>query len=313
MKKSVIGVFLFVLLLQPAMGVKAQGQDYPTKPIQLLVGFAAGGLADTTARALAKQLEAALGKPVLVVNKPGAGGALGVMAVKAAKPDGYTIGICPTVVYTYNPLVQKVQYSADDFKFFGAAGKTQEAFVSAPDSPWKDFKGLVEYAKKHPGLSYASMQPVGDKIASYIAKKEGVQWRGIPTKGGEEVMTAILGKHVDFGYSGGIHASFVRAGKMITLGGTGDKRLLGSPEVPTLQEQGYDVQIITYMLLSAPKTTPDFIIKKLEEASKRAAKDAAFVELLEKKLQVSAAYLDSGQTEEHLKSQIKMMKKLVQQ
>jgi len=265
--------------------------DFPTKPIEMQVAYAAGGLADSMARAIAKNMEETLGQPVVVVNKPGAGGALGVTALKNAKPDGYTIGVVTGITLTYTPLVEKVSYTLDDFKYLASVGRFQEAFVAPPDKPYKNFKELVAYAKKNPGLTYASMHPIAENILSAVAKKEGIEWRAIPTKGGSEVMTAVVGKHVDFGFSGGIHPPFVKAGDMIVLAGLGQKRLLASPEVPTLMEFGYDLFFDNDNILFVPKGTPDEVAKKLTAAIEKAAKDPKYVELLQTKFLIPALCL----------------------
>jgi tripartite-type tricarboxylate transporter receptor subunit TctC len=265
--------------------------DFPTKSIEMQVAYAAGGLADSMARAIAKNMEETLGQPVVVVNKPGAGGALGVTALKNAKPDGYTIGVVTGITLTYTPLVEKVSYTLDDFKYLASVGRFQEAFVAPPDKPYKNFKELVAYAKKNPGLTYASMHPIAENILSAVAKKEGIEWRAIPTKGGSEVMTAVVGKHVDFGFSGGIHPPFVKAGDMIVLAGLGQKRLLASPEVPTLTEYGYDLFFDNDNILFVPKGTPDDVAKKLTAAIEKAAKDPKYVELLQTKFLIPALCL----------------------
>ena len=158
--------------------------DFPQREIQVIVGAAAGGLVDAAARNLAKPMEEMLGRPVVVVNKPGAGSALALTAIKNAKADGYTIGVNPGVAYTYDPHARKVDYTVEDFQYLAAVAQFQWAYVCAPDKPWKDFKGLVAHAKKNPGMAYATMHPVGENILKYVARKEGIQWRAIPTKGG---------------------------------------------------------------------------------------------------------------------------------
>lgn len=289
MRRTSFALLWFAFVM---MGVTpAFAADFPAKPIEMQVAYAAGGLADSMARAIAKNMEETLGQPVVVVNKPGAGGALGVTFLKSAKPDGYTIGVVTGITLTYTPLVEKVSYSLEDFKYLASVGRFQEAFVAPPDKPYKNFKELVAYAKKNPGMTYASMHPIAENILTAIAKKEGVDWRAIPTKGGSEVMTAVVGKHVDFGFSGGIHPPFVRAGDMIVLAGLGKNRLLASPEVPTLIEYGYDLFFDNDNILYVPKGTPDDVTKKLTATIEKAAKDPKYVELLQTKFLISALCL----------------------
>lgn len=279
--------------------VPAWAQAFPTKPVEMHVAYAAGGLADSMARGIAKSMEDSLGQPVIVLNKPGAGGALAVTALKNAKPDGYTMCVVTAITLTYTPLVEKVGYTLDDFTPLASIGRFQEAYVSSPEKPWKTFKELVAYAKRHPGLTFASMHPIGENILTAVARNEGIEWRSIPTKGGAEVMTAVIGKHVDFGFSGGIHTSFVKAGEMIVLAGLGKQRLLASPEVPTLKELGYDIFFENDNVVLLPKGVPEPVTRKLGEAIEKAAKDPKYVELLQNKFYIPAI---SQKGEELIKS-----------
>ena len=310
MRKTSFALLLFAFV---TMGVApAFAADYPTKPIEMQVAYAAGGLADSMARAVAKNMEGTLGQPVVVVNKPGAGGALGVTALKNAKPDGYTIGVVTGITLTYTPLVEKVSYTMEDFKYLASVGRFQEAFVAPPDKPYKNFKELVAYAKKNPGMTYASMHPIAENILTAIAKKEGLDWRAIPTKGGSEVMTAVVGKHVDFGFSGGIHTSFVKAGEMIVLAALGKQRLLASPDVPTLIESGYDLFFDNDNIIFAPKGIPDDAAKKLTAAIGKAAKDPKYVELLQSKLFIPALSLTGDDVAKSLQEGIKVNQKFIE-
>ncbi len=286
--------------------------DFPEKEIQIIVGAAAGGLVDTAARNLAKPMEETFGKPVVVINKPGAGSALALAAIKNAKPDGYTIGVNPGVPYTYDPHVQKVDHQVGDFQYLAAIAQFQWAFVSTPAKPWQDFKGLVAYAKKNPGMAYATMHPVGETIMKYVAKREGIEWRAVPTKGGAEVMTAILGNHVEFGYSGGIHVTHVQAVKMIVLAGHGSNRLMANPEVPTLNELGYEISFDDYVVVTAPKGVPEPVVTILSQAVEKAAKDARYTDLLEKKLFVPAVYIGGAETLKSIREQSEFHRKLIE-
>ena len=310
MRKVSVALLLFAFVM---LGVTpAFAADFPTKPIEMQVAYAAGGLADSMARVIAKSMEESLGQPVVVVNKPGAGGALGVTALKSAKPDGYTIGVVTGITLTYTPLVEKVSYTMEDFKYLASVGRFQEAFVAPPDKPYKNFKDLVAYAKKNPGLTYASMNPIAEYILTAIAKKEGLDWRAIPTKGGSEVMTAVMGKHVDFGFSGGIHTSFVKAGEMIVLAGLGKKRLLASPDVPTLIESGYDFFFDNDNIVYAPKGIPDDVAKKLTAAIEKAAKDPKYIELLQTKFFIPALCLTGEELGKSIQEGIKANQKFIE-
>lgn len=309
MRKIVFALLLSVFVILRV--APAFAADFPAKPIEMQVAYAAGGLADSMARAIAKNMEETLGQPVVVVNKPGAGGALGVTALKSAKPDGYTIGVVTGITLTYTPLVQKTNYSLEDFGYLASVGRFQEAFVAPPDKPYKTFKELVAYAKKNPGLTYASMHPIAENILTAIARKEGIEWRAIPTKGGSEVMTAVVGKHVDFGFSGGIHPPFVKAGDMIVLAGLGKKRLLASPDVPTLMECGYDLFFENDNILFVPKGIPDDVAGKLTAAIEKAAKDPKYVDLLQNKFLIPAVCLTGDELTKSIQEGTKANQRLL--
>lgn len=311
-KRMGLGLLLGCIVFFFIASVGAAAKGFPTKPIDMLVAYRAGGLVDTMARAVAQNMEKSLGQPIVVINKAGAGGALALTALKNSRPDGYTIGVSTANSVSFTPLVEKVGYTLNDFDYLGSVGQFQEAIVSLPDRPWKNFKELIEYSKKHPGLSFASMDPIGTKILEFIAKKEGIEWRAIPTKGGAAVMTAILGKHVDFGFSGGIHVSYCKAGKMIVLAGMESKRLIAFPNVPTLKEFGYDVVFQNNCIVAMPKGAPEAVISKLSVAIANAAKEPKYVDLLENKLEIPAVYHGGEELQKSMREFNARMRNLLQ-
>jgi len=265
--------------------------EYPDRPIQILVGFKAGGGVDTMARMLAQKAGDVLGQPVVVVNKAGAGGAIAAKEIIHAEPDGYTL--CFNVVLTFAawPYMTTVDYTEDDFTYVGAVGKFQEAFVSLPDKPWKDWKGLIAYAKEKGPLNVAVMTPYDKEVLKYIAKKDGVEFNLVPTQGGAAVMTQVLGNHVDFGFSGGIHGQYVKAGKMMVLAGHGAERLIGTPEVPTLKELGYPIALENYNVVVGPKGLPEEVVQKLAGAFEKAVQSPEYQDLMKNKLDFPPLFL----------------------
>jgi tripartite-type tricarboxylate transporter receptor subunit TctC len=286
--------------------------EYPSKPIQMMVGFRAGGMLDTQARVLAKPLGDILGQPVVVVNKPGGGGGVAPTLLKSAKPDGYTLCLTTATAYSFNTHTLKTEYSLDDFKFLAVVAVGQEAFVSTPDRPWKDFKELVEYAKAHPGMTWASLTPIDKVFLRYIGKLEGIEWNAVPVKGGAGMIPAVLGKQVDFGFSGGIHYTYVKAGKMIVLAGMGKKRLLAFPDIPTLKELGYDAVLEQFITISAPRGISDSIVKKLSQALSDAVKDANYLDLLNNKLHSPPIFLGPDDLEQAIREQSNSYKKMIE-
>jgi tripartite-type tricarboxylate transporter receptor subunit TctC len=257
------------------------------------------------ARLLSKKAGVILGQPVVVVNKAGGGGAIAAKETLKAKPDGYTLCFSITLTSAAWPYMTKVKYTENDFTYISAVGKFQEAFVSLPDKGWTDWKGLITYAKKQGPLNVAVMTPYDKQVLRYIAKKEGVEFNMVPTKGGAAVMTQILGGHVDFGFSGGIHYKYVKAGKMIVLVGHGAERLIGTPEIPTLKELGYNVALENYCIISGPKGMPDDVTQKLGKAFGQAVQSSEYQDLMQNKLHFPALFIGPDE----LPSKIKTMSK----
>lgn len=279
--------------------------EYPDRPVKILVGFRAGGTVDTMARLISKKAGDILGQPVVVVNKPGGGGAIAAKETLRAKPDGYTLSFNIVLTYAAWPHMTKVKYTEDDFTYIAAVGKFQEAFVSLPNKGWTDWKGLIAYAKKQGPLNVSVMTPYDKQVLRYIAKKEGVEFNLVPTKGGSAIMTQVLGNHVDFGFSGGIHYQYVKAGKMIVLVGHGQERLIGTPDVPTLKELGYNIALENYNVVAGPKGMPDDVTQKLGKAFGQAVQSAEYQDLMKNKLHFPALFIGP----EELSLKIKAMSK----
>jgi len=309
-RKVVVLGLSVVFVLTFGLAVLANA-EYPTKPIKMLIGYRAGGSADSMARMLAKPLGDILGQPVVIVNKPGAGGGVAATALKNSKPDGYTLCMTTAITYTFNPHAGKCEYTIDDFQFIAAVAKFQEAFVSTPDRPWKDFKGLIKYAKAHPGLTWSSQSPIDKVFLRYIGKKEGIEWNPVPVKGGAGMIPAVLGKHVDFGFSGGIHYSYVKAGKMIVLATPRPERLVAAPEVPTLKELGYDVTLTNFNMAAAPNGVPESVVKKLADAFSRAVKDPDYVDLLKNKLHFPPIFLGPDDLERTIREESESYRRMI--
>jgi tripartite-type tricarboxylate transporter receptor subunit TctC len=285
---------------------------YPTGPVKLMGNMRVGGTIDTYARTLARPLGDILGQPVVVVNKAGAGGRIGVMELKKAKPDGYTLMVFPSGPFVLDLHVKKVDYTLGDYTYIAAVNEAQPVFVTTPDKPYKNFKELVEYAKTHPGLTWGSLSQTDKSILWFIGQQEGIDWNPVPFKGGSAARPAILGGHVDFGFSAGGHYPLVEAGKLIILAQLGEKRSTTLPGVPTLKELGYNIATQDITLVAGPKGVPDFIVKKLSDALSKAVADPAYVDLLDNQFHAPRLFLRPDETENALKKQDEFVKKMIQ-
>lgn len=310
MKKRATGWIVIYIMLGILVCSAPALADYPERPIQLMAGFQAGGNVDAVARILAKSSSSLLGQPVVVENKPGAGGGVASTTLKNAKPDGYTLCINMSTAFTFIP--GDISYSVDDFIYIAAAGKAQEAFVSSSEAPWQDWKAMIAEAKKR-NMTYASMIPLDKIFTRAIAKKEGVQFSAIPTKGGAEIITSVLGKHSDFGFSGGLHYSYAKAGQITVLAGLGAERLAEFPETPTLKELGYDIVFENYVVITAPKGVPDAVIQKLSAAFAKAIQDPEYVNMMKNNVHWVPLYLNPAQTTTAIREMSASFKKMMEE
>lgn len=290
MAPSSIFSLLTAIFLASSTMAKA---EWPEKPITLIVGFGAGGVTDIATRAIGEIVSRKLGQPVVVENRPGAGGAIAATALTKMKPDGYNIVSTISTTITLDPQITQLGYSLDDFTYVAAVGEFPEAFISLPSKGWKTLNDAVAAGKAGNGrMTFASNTALDRLIASAIAKKSGISLAPMPTRGGSEVVTQVMGGHVDFGYSAGAYYQQAKAGDLAVLAILGERRLAGFPEVPTLLELGYGITSTSAILFVAPKGLPPEIKTKLETAFAAAAADPAIVDMMSKRS--LSAFMQTG-------------------
>ena len=262
----------------------AAAQEFPTKPIELVLPFGAGGSHDLTARAVASVAQPYLGQPLLVVLKPGGGGAVGSQHVSRAKPDGYTLLFGGTGPNTIFALVQKAPTGPDQFLPVARINHSPAVFAVRNEAPWKTLREVVEHAKKNPGkFAFANTGTWGaaDLPMRLIAQAAAIDYNNIPHDGGGPATLAVLGGHADatFGFAPQLIPQF-NAGKLRALAVTGARRLGTLPQVPTVREEGYDVTFTMWRAVLAPKGTPPAIVEKLEAAFRKMSEDKSFQALI---------------------------------
>jgi len=262
----------------------ASAQDFPTKPVELVLPFGPGGSHDLTARAVASVAQPHLGQPLLVVLRPGGGGAVGSQAVIRAKPDGYTLLFGGSGPNTTFALVQKAPIGPDQFTPVARINYSAPILATRTDAPFKSFKELVEYAKKNPGkVNFANSGPWGaaDLPMRMIGRAAAFEYNNIPHDGGGPALLAVLGGHADitFGFTAQLMPQ-IAAGKIRPLVITDVRRHPDLPNVPTVKDEGYDVVFTMWRSVLAPKATPPAIVDKLEGAFKKLSEDKSFVALI---------------------------------
>ncbi len=253
----------------PILASSAMAQEaYPVKPIHIVVPVAAGGGTDYTARLIAEKLGLALGQPVLVENRPGGSGNIGVQAVAHAPAEGYTL-VMPITSFPINPSLQKLPFdTVKDFAPVVLAGVLPLMLVVSPQTPAKNVAELIELAKRNPGsINYANS---GNGTTAHLAGElfntmAGVKMVGVGYKGGGPAVTDLLGGHVQV-YFSTIPSVLphVEAGTLKALAVTSTKRLPELPNMPTVAEAGVPgFDVTAWFGLFAPAKTPRAVIELL--------------------------------------------------
>ena len=258
----------------------ADAQEYPTKPIRMLVGLGVGGAADTTARLVAQKLSADLGQNVVVDNRPGASGVIAYERVATSAPDGYTIGMVTAAVTTLPYLQKQMPYDIQrDLQPVALASTTSHVFLVHPAVKANSISELIALARSQPGkLSYASTgigsaQHMAGEYFNYLAKTNIVH---VPYKGGAESVRATLAGQVEVTFGSVVAAGgFISSGKLRGLGITGTKRSPLLPNVPTIGEAGLPgYESIAWYGVVAPAAVPKSIVAKLNELIVKGAQTA---------------------------------------
>src|SRR5688500_1303236 len=243
-------VLVALVVLAAVLPVAAQ-ETYPSRPVTIVVPFPPGGIADVTARPLAAAMERLVKQPVVVTNKPGAGGGVGAQSVSIAKPDGYTLllGLVSISLLPERDLLfgQKPAYTREQFVPIARLNADPPILAINAEMPWKTLKDFLDDARKRPGeITYASSGVYGAShvpMEMLLQAAGGLKLRHLPTTGGAPATTAVLGKHAQIWTSPpALALPHVKAGKMRVLATYGATRLASFPDTPTLKELGYDVE-----------------------------------------------------------------------
>jgi len=312
----IVSAFLMFSLISNLSAVTAAG--YPTKPIELIVPFGAGGSTDLAARVLASVIPQYLGQPVVVVNKKGGGGQIGMNYVLKAKPDGYTMmeaTIGPITIYP--ALHRKAPFTYNSMKAVARTELIPAVLVARPDKRWNNTKEFVEFAKGNPGAlkySIAGMGSLSDLGAKSFMAAAGIPMKnaiGVPFEGTSEALAALLGKHADYLYANLTPCiDHIKAGSLVGLGISTPKRVKALKNVPTFTELGYsEANVMGWKGVAASPKLPDEIVKIWEDAIQKAIKDTAWLRF-QRKLGAIPGYLGPADFTAFVEKEFKKFRKL---
>jgi tripartite-type tricarboxylate transporter receptor subunit TctC len=290
---------LFIVLF--FLAIPAWGQEsYPSKPVTMIVPFPPGGVADIVGRPLAAAMERTLKQPIVVTNRAGAGGAVGMAAAAKAPADGYTILMALSSISIF-PVSDRIngkqpQYELADFAPIALVTADPTVLVVRADSPYQNLKDFVAAAKANPGkINYSSSGVYGTlHVAMEIfAGAAGIKLFHVPYQGGGPALTALLGGQVEALASGpGPAAAQMKGGKVRALASWSSERLKLLPDIPTFKELGYDAEFYIWSGVFVPAATPEPVVSRLRQAVREAANAPDFRAAMDKAA-TPVAYLDA--------------------
>lgn len=278
--------------------------DFPTKPIKIIVPFTAGGVSDTVARALAESAQKYLpnNQTVLIENKPGGAGVIGVTEVLNAKPDGYTLGFTVASAVTLLPHQGVTNYTDSDVQMIMRAINNPFVLAVRADAPWDTFEEWFAYLEQNPEkFTYAVASAGGQAQLSMEAFNAlaGVKTKSVPFDGGSEQIPALLGGHVDGAVLQGSEVvPYLESNEMKVLINFGSEKPASLEDVPLISEKGFDLKMDLASGLFGPKGIPEEELKIIHDAFKKALEDPETIEVLKKaSLEPSYAGLEDFQKE----------------
>lgn len=272
--KSLTRHLLIGAIALVSLTASAKAQEYPAKPIRMIVGFAAGGGNDIIARVFGQKLSESLGQPVIVENKPGGGAIVATDYVAKSAPDGYTLLLSASGIAVNPVLYDKLPYSASDFVAVSQIASFPLIMIVSANSPIKSVTELVAHAKANPDrTNYAISSATFQLVTELFKQKTGAPMQVIPYKSANESVLAVVSDQVTTTIAdAGPVLPQIKGGTVRALAVATSKRIDDLPDVPTLKEAGADVEAVLWSGILVPKGTPPAIVKKLEGEFMRIAK-----------------------------------------
>ncbi|OJV64379.1 MAG: hypothetical protein BGO41_12200 [Clostridiales bacterium 38-18] len=314
MSKRVLSLVLGLILIMGLFAGCSAGKDeFPNKIITIVVPYSPGGASDTVARLYAQELEKAIGTSIVVTNKTGASGAVGLEAVKNSKADGYTIAYMP-VESTMIKSLGLTDITSDDFTFIGRAMTIPAAVTVRSDAPWNTLEEFLTYAKEHPGEVQVGNSGTGSIwhiSAALLEDNSGAQFTHVPFDGAAPAIAALMGDNIQaVTVSPSEVQSGVESGDFKVLAVLGEERSSILPDIPTAKELGIDVVAQGWGAFAVPKDTPADVVKILEDASKTALNSDNIKNLLAER-GFEHAYMSGSDMDSYAKEQLDKFSELI--
>ncbi|MCQ4161120.1 tripartite tricarboxylate transporter substrate binding protein [Roseomonas sp. GC11] len=270
----------------PALSRPALAQNFPARPVRLIVPWGAGGTTDVQLRAFAEAAGRRLGQPVIVENRAGAGGILGAQALLNERPDGYTVSQMPISIFRYPHMASRAPFDPmKDFTWVSHISGYLFGVVVRADAPWKTFGEFLAAAKAAPGKITYGTPGAGTSLhitMEQIAGRQGIDWVHVPFRGFAENVTSLLGGQTDALADTSGWSEMVLDGRLRLLVTWGPTRAKRFPQVPTLQESGIDIVSTSPYGIAGPKGMDPAVVRVLDTAFREALTDPSHVAVLDR-------------------------------
>ncbi|MCX5855397.1 MAG: tripartite tricarboxylate transporter substrate binding protein [Deltaproteobacteria bacterium] len=313
MKREMIGVIFLTIMLALSPAAMA---EYPDKPITAIVGFAPGGAGDVSMRALCEQAGKILGQPIMIINKPGGTGSVGLASLKKEKPDGYNISHIAGGIFISQHMRELPFDLNKDFTPIVKYGDAVVPLMVKNDSPWKTLKEFVNYAKANPGkIRYGTSGSgsVYHLAMETLAFQEGLKLIHVPFKSCALSDMALLGGHIEAEVcQPATFVSNVRSGQTRLLASFTGSRMPSFPQIPTAIELGYNIKMIHMTAIVGPKGLPKAVVTRLDRAFKEAMEGPEFKKFM-MDFEMAIAYRNSDDLTREFKELTDYYKKIVAQ
>jgi len=261
----------------------ARAAEYPTRPVELVVPSSAGGGTDIVARAFADVARKYFPQPIIVLNRPGASGAIGMGEVLNARPDGYKIGML-IVELSILSVLNQVRFSTDDFRLIARLNGDPAALLVPVGAPWNSIEEFIADSRRRPGqvtVGNAGVASIWHLGAAALEEKVGAQFLHVPYQGSAPGLLALVGGHVAaMVVSPGEATAHIQGGRLKILAVMADQRAGGFPDAPTLKERGIDLSLGNWRGIGLPKAAPQDVVDAVAELTRKVAADPAFREAL---------------------------------
>ncbi|MBC8016026.1 MAG: tripartite tricarboxylate transporter substrate binding protein [Sporomusaceae bacterium] len=311
---SIIALLVIALALAGCGGAQTAKKaevNFPTKPIELIVPFAAGGGTDAVARAFAEALKVQLKQDVVIVNKTGGGGAVGMTEGLKAKADGHSITMITREVVSL-PLQGQAAFKTFDFRLIANVNTDPAVIVVPANSKYQKIEDMLADMKANPDKLNFAASVTPNFYGIQLSNAANVKFTTIPFNGAAPAITELLGGRADFGiYGPGEAKAQIDAGKLRPLAVMAENRFAGLKDVPTLKEKGSDAVTGTYRGIAVPPGTPEEVVKTLETAVAAAVKDPKFIEFMTKNF-LGIDYKNAADYKTFLESDIKVLGPIIE-